>query len=277
MARQLRRDARPDLSSAREAAWYLTANDDAGGGTYQVIEALRDRIDDRGQGAALQHALPRRPARAHRRGHRSPERSCRAQIIFTEAEIDRMNKRDPARCACPPDAAPPARVLRQPVRVLRARRRAVRVQDQGHGASCPASTGTCWRAADTGTDRLKDLGCQTRNGLSVRALMTVLIVRQGAWPTSAATARWRSRTCARSCRSCCTTSCSPDPGRAVLRGRRERVLRIDRVAGSAAVRPVVRGVRPARPRPRRSGGACSTEVQPGPGGLDGSRGARDGW
>lgn len=28
-----------------EAAWYLTANDDAGGGAYQVIEALRDRID----------------------------------------------------------------------------------------------------------------------------------------------------------------------------------------------------------------------------------------
>ena len=28
-----------------EAAWYLTANDDAGGGTYQVIDALRDRID----------------------------------------------------------------------------------------------------------------------------------------------------------------------------------------------------------------------------------------
>jgi MoxR-like ATPase len=28
-----------------ESAWYLTANDNAGGGTYQVIEALRDRID----------------------------------------------------------------------------------------------------------------------------------------------------------------------------------------------------------------------------------------
>ncbi len=27
------------------SAWYLTANDDAGGGTYQVIEALKDRID----------------------------------------------------------------------------------------------------------------------------------------------------------------------------------------------------------------------------------------
>src|SRR3712207_1090696 len=28
-----------------ESAWFLTANDDRGGGTYQVIEALRDRID----------------------------------------------------------------------------------------------------------------------------------------------------------------------------------------------------------------------------------------
>ncbi len=28
-----------------DAARYLTANDDAGGGTYEVLEALRDRID----------------------------------------------------------------------------------------------------------------------------------------------------------------------------------------------------------------------------------------
>src|SRR6476660_1383791 len=27
------------------SAWYLTANDDQGGGTFPVIEALRDRID----------------------------------------------------------------------------------------------------------------------------------------------------------------------------------------------------------------------------------------
>ena len=38
--------------------------------------------------------------------------------------------------------------------------------------------GTDWAqatAADTGRDRIKDLGCQTRNGLSVRNLMTLLI------------------------------------------------------------------------------------------------------
>ncbi|MBD3186832.1 ATPase, partial [Candidatus Bathyarchaeota archaeon] len=28
-----------------ESAWFLTANDDIGGGTYQVIEALKDRLD----------------------------------------------------------------------------------------------------------------------------------------------------------------------------------------------------------------------------------------
>jgi len=28
-----------------ESAWFLTANDDLGGGTYQVIEALKDRLD----------------------------------------------------------------------------------------------------------------------------------------------------------------------------------------------------------------------------------------
>src|ERR1041384_7829574 len=27
------------------SAWYLTANDEQGGGTFPVIEALRDRID----------------------------------------------------------------------------------------------------------------------------------------------------------------------------------------------------------------------------------------
>jgi MoxR-like ATPase len=39
-------------------------------------------------------------------------------------------------------------------------------------------SGVDWRdvtAADTGRDRMKDLGCQTRNGVSVRNLMTLLV------------------------------------------------------------------------------------------------------
>jgi MoxR-like ATPase len=34
-------------------------------------------------------------------------------------------------------------------------------------------------ALDTGRDRLKDLGCQTRNGLSVRAMMTLMLYSKG--------------------------------------------------------------------------------------------------
>ena len=64
-----------------ESAWYLTANDDAGGGTYQVIEALRDRIDIVVSRAAFQQPIPGRSAGAHRAGHqargsRSAAASC---------------------------------------------------------------------------------------------------------------------------------------------------------------------------------------------------------
>ena len=76
-----------------QAAWYLTANDDAGGGTDHVIEALRDRVD-------------------------------------------------------------------------------VVVQDTARLAGLdPHLLG----ADDTGRDSLADLGTQTRNGLSVRSLQTILV------------------------------------------------------------------------------------------------------
>ncbi len=57
---------------------------------------------------------------------------------------------------------------------VRCRGRAVRIQDQGHSAP---SAGVEWRmltAQETGKDRLKDLGAQSKNGISVRTLMTLL-------------------------------------------------------------------------------------------------------
>ena len=106
-----------------EAAWYLTANDDAGGGTYQVIEALRDRIDIVVQGAALQHRASSASCSPASRRTSSPRRSCRREIIFTEDELDRDAPGDPGGGGAR-GAPAPARVLRQPVRVLRARRAA---------------------------------------------------------------------------------------------------------------------------------------------------------
>jgi MoxR-like ATPase len=155
-----------------EAAWYLTANDDRGGGTYQVIEALRDRIDVIVQALAfnprfLDELLLRIEENI------SPEEMVPREIIFTQEESDRM--------------VVEIRGVEVPAEV---RRRLEFFTSQFElletaGAQFEYLTkdtarlaGADWAqvtAADSGRDRLKDLGCQTRNGLSVRNLMTLLV------------------------------------------------------------------------------------------------------
>jgi MoxR-like ATPase len=155
-----------------EAAWYLTANDDAGGGTYQVIEALRDRID------VVVKALAFNPRFLGALLDRieegvSPQELVPRQILFTEAEVDRLARE--------------IRTVPLPVEVRR------RLEFfASHFEFCEAGgeqleymtkdtvklAGADFAqlsAADTGRDRIKDLGSQTRNGLSVRALMTALV------------------------------------------------------------------------------------------------------
>ncbi len=162
-----------------EAAWYLTANDDAGGGTYQVIEALRDRID------IVVKALHFNPrflgdllARIEE-GFR-PETAVPREIVFSEAEIDRAHDEVLA--------------VKLPA-PLRRRLEFFASQFEffeGAGAQFEYMTkdtlklsGVDFRAAlaqDTGKDRVKDLGSQTRNGFSVRTLMTALVfVKAVAW------------------------------------------------------------------------------------------------
>ena len=153
------------------AAWYLTANDDQGGGTYQVIEALRDRVDVVVQALAfnprfLDELILRLEADAR------PEELAPREIIFGEGEIGRMRGE--------------IRALPMPAPV---RRRIEFFASQFEllepaGAQFEYMTkdtarlaGADWgqvTAADSGRDRLKDLGCQTLNGLSVRNLMTLV-------------------------------------------------------------------------------------------------------
>ena len=155
-----------------EAAWYLTANDDAGGGTYQVIEALRDRIDVVVQALAfnprvLADLLDRVEARYR------PEDVVPEQLVFTTAEMDRLN----------------TEVLAVEI-PLAVRRRIEFFASQFEFLDTAALTleyktkdtarlagvdPHLLGADDTGRDRLADLGAQTRNGLSVRALQTVLV------------------------------------------------------------------------------------------------------
>ncbi len=155
-----------------ESAWYLTANDDQGGGTYQVIEALRDRID------VIVPALAFNPRflgtlLTRIEENLRPEELVPPEIIFTEAELNQVQKQ--------------IRAIAVPNQVRR------RLEFfSSHFEFCdPAGqqfeyktkdtarlAGAEWAeltARDNGRDRLKDLGCQTRNGLSVRNLMTLLV------------------------------------------------------------------------------------------------------
>jgi MoxR-like ATPase len=154
-----------------ESAWYFTANDEQGGGTYQVIEALKDRIDVVVQALAfnsrfLSDLLLRIEENVR------PEELVPRQIVFSEPEIDQLQ-----------------REIREVVIGADVRRRIEFFASQFEFCEAAADqfeyktkdtvrlAGVEWHtisAQDSGRDRLKDLGCQTVNGLSVRALMTLI-------------------------------------------------------------------------------------------------------
>jgi MoxR-like ATPase len=155
-----------------EAAWYLTANDDAGGGTYQVIEALRDRIDIVVKALHfntrfLKDLLTRVEEEV------KPEEVVPKEIIFTEEEIDRAHREIL-------DVKFPVE-LRRRIEFFASH---FEFCDRGADQIEYKTKDTVKLAAldlhivtssETGKDKLKDLGIQTRNGLSVRALMTSLV------------------------------------------------------------------------------------------------------
>jgi MoxR-like ATPase len=154
-----------------ESAWFLTANDDMGGGTYQVIEALKDRID------IVVKALNFNPrflgdllARIEDRFR--PEDIVPPEIIFTEKELDG------AYAAVLKVQVPPA--VRRRIEFfaaqfdfcdLAARDIEHKSKDTIHLAGKTLSA-VC--ANDCGRDKVKALCSQTENGLSVRSLMTLL-------------------------------------------------------------------------------------------------------
>lgn len=159
-----------------EAAWYLTANDDAGGGTYQVIEALRDRIDVVVQALHfntrfLGDLLARIEAGI------KPEEIVPPEIVFTEDEISRMHREVLGVTLSQP--------LRRRIEFFASHfefcdrageQLEYKTKDTVKLAGVEMDQVT---AHDTGTDRTKDLGSQTLNGLSVRALMTALVFAKG--------------------------------------------------------------------------------------------------
>lgn len=162
-----------------ESAWYLTANDDQGGGTYPVIQALRDRIDVIVQALAFNPRFLEELLLRVESGVR-PEEMVPPEIIFGADEIDTANKQVLA--VSVPDG------LRRRLEFFTSQFELMETagsQFEYMTKDTAALSGVDWHqvtAADNGRDKLKDIGCQTRNGLSVRNLMTLLVYAKAmAW------------------------------------------------------------------------------------------------
>jgi MoxR-like ATPase len=72
---------------AGKSSWFLTANDDAGGGTFQVIEALKDRIDVIVRAVPFNSGFIQALLQRVESGA-SPEDLVPADIVFTPEELD---------------------------------------------------------------------------------------------------------------------------------------------------------------------------------------------
>ena len=153
------------------AAWYLTANDDAGGGTYQVIEALRDRID------VVVQALSFNPRFLDDLVLRieenvRPEEVVPREILFDAAEIERLVETVRA-VPLPPDVRRRIEFFASQFELMEP----AGAIFEHMSKDTARLSGVDWlqvTAADGGRDRLKDIGTQTLNGLSVRNLMTLI-------------------------------------------------------------------------------------------------------
>ncbi|PWT90741.1 MAG: ATPase [Acidobacteria bacterium] len=154
-----------------DSAWFLTANDEQGGGTYQVIEALRDRIDVVVQALAFNpHFLKDLLTRIEE--NIRPEEVVPRQIIFSEAEVTQLQN-DIRAVSVSPEVLSRIEFFCSQFEFceVAADQFEYKTKDTARLASIEWHALT---AQDTGRDRLKDLGCQTKNGLSVRTLMTLL-------------------------------------------------------------------------------------------------------
>ena len=162
-----------------EAAWYLTANDDAGGGTYEVIEALKDRIDVVVKALHFNTRFLNELLSRIETGI-NPEEMVPEEIIFSHQELDQMEKQ--------------IRKVQMPGGLLRrleffaaqfeffepaARQFEYLTKDTVKLSGMEFSS---FASEQSGKDQSVDLGSQTFNGLSVRALMTALIyLKAMAW------------------------------------------------------------------------------------------------
>jgi len=154
-----------------ESAWYLTANDDAGGGTYQVIEALRDRIDVVVRSLHFNSRFVNELLSRIESGVK-PEEMIPPEIIFTEEELNRMNK-EILEVEIPPELMRRIEYFASQFELCESGGDQLEYKTKDN-VKLSGFDFNMISSEETGKDKTKDIGNQTKNGFSVRALMTCL-------------------------------------------------------------------------------------------------------
>lgn len=159
------------IVESKDSAWFLTANDDEGGGTFQVIEALKDRIDVTVRAMTfnsrfLERLLERIESR------KNPLDFLPSEIVFSGEELDAIHQQIRAI----PFEPRALRLLEFFVGSLDFCLRAskdfeFKTKDSLKLAKIPLSR-VC--NEECPLDKHKNVCAQTTAGLSVRSFMTIL-------------------------------------------------------------------------------------------------------
>ncbi|MFW0794338.1 AAA family ATPase [Gordonia sp. CPCC 205515] len=152
-------------------SWFFTANDDAGGGTFPVIAALRDRMDVT-VGALPFNSRFLGELIARVEAAETPEQHVPPQLVFTSDEQQRLRATILA-VPFPDDVRRRLEFFVSHFEFVQhgGRRFEYRTKDTvatGGGRVSEIID------ANTGADLESDLGAQTLNGLSVRALTSLI-------------------------------------------------------------------------------------------------------
>lgn len=172
---QLRRTA-PDEGVE---SWFFTANDDAGGGTFQVIQALKDRLDVTVQAFGFNGRFFDELVTRVEAGER-PEEHVPSSLVFSPDEQSAMLTAIRA-VPLPADVRRRLEYFTGQFEFVQhgGRRFEYRTKDVVATAGGDVSAVI---DANSGADLVIDLGAQTLNGLSVRALQTlILYAKASAW------------------------------------------------------------------------------------------------
>ena len=160
-------------------SWFFTANDDAGGGTFPVIQALRDRMDVTVQAAGFNSRFLDELITRVEAGEK-PEEHVPSELVF-DAEQQTAMRAQIRAVPIPDPVRDRLRFFLSHFEFVQHGGRRFEYRTKDVVTTAGGRVGEVIEA-NSGADLEVDLGAQTRNGLSVRALQTlVMYAKAMAW------------------------------------------------------------------------------------------------